>query len=76
MLDKGAEFVIIYPHWGVEYSSYPEESKITLARNMICWGADVVIGNHPHVIQPEEIVEAEDGRTGVIYYSVGNSISD
>ena len=73
---KGAEFVIVYPHWGIEYSSYPEQDEINLARNMIEWGADLVIGNHPHVIQPKETYKAEDGRDGLIYYSVGNLLSN
>lgn len=72
----GAEFIIIYPHWGVEYQSYPEEYQIELAHDMIDWGADMVIGNHPHVIQPREEYEAKDGRKGIIYYSLGNLVSN
>ena len=73
---EGAEFIIIYPHWGVEYSSYPERYQIDLARDMIDWGADMVIGNHPHVIQPREEYITDDGRKGMIYYSLGNLISN
>ncbi len=73
---EGAEFVIVWPHWGVEYQSYPEEYQIELAHAMIDWGADMVIGNHPHVIQPREMYETKDGRYGVIYYSVGNLLSN
>ena len=76
ILKEGAEFVIIYPHWGVEYSSYPEDYQIKLAQAMIDWGADMVIGNHPHVIQPREEYESIDGRKGIIYYSLGNLISN
>lgn len=75
-IKDGAEFIVVYPHWGVEYQSYPEEYQITLARNMIEWGADMVIGNHPHVIQPREEYEAKDGRKGIIYYSLGNLVSN
>ena len=74
--DLGAEFIVIYPHWGVEYSSYPESYQVKLGRAMIDWGADIVIGNHPHVIQPREEYESIDGRKGVIYYSLGNLISN
>lgn len=70
------DFVVVYPHWGVEYSSYPEAYQIDLARNMIDWGADMVIGNHPHVIQPMEEYESKDGRKGIIYYSLGNLLSN
>ena len=42
---------------------------------MIDWGADAVIGNHPHVIQPCEWIEASDGRKGFVLYACGNFIS-
>ena len=70
------DFIVVYPHWGVEYSSYPEAYQIDLARDMIDWGADMVIGNHPHVIQPMEEYKAKDGREGIIYYSLGNLLSN
>lgn len=70
------DFIVVYPHWGVEYSSYPEKYQIELARNMIDWGADMVIGNHPHVIQPMEKYKSKDGREGVINYSLGNLLSN
>ncbi|BFL72229.1 CapA family protein [Anaerococcus nagyae] len=72
----GADFVVVYPHWGVEYSSYPESWQINLAHAMIDWGADMVIGNHPHVIQPREEYISQDGRKGMIYYSLGNLVSN
>ena len=43
---------------------------------MLDWGADMVIGNHPHVIQPREVYETMDGRKGIIYYSLGNLVSN
>lgn len=72
---KGADFVVVYPHWGIEYQSYPSENQIELGRNMVEWGADLVIGNHPHVVQPYEFVQASDGRKGFIAYALGNFIS-
>ena len=42
---------------------------------MIEWGADLVIGNHPHVVEPVELYKAEDGREGLIAYALGNFIS-
>lgn len=74
--NNNADFVIIYPHWGYEYQSYPDQSQIELGRKMIDWGADIVIGNHPHVVQPAEFYETEDGRRGFIAYSLGNMISE
>nr|WP_072537717.1 CapA family protein [Anaerococcus mediterraneensis] len=72
---QGADFVVVYPHWGIEYQSYPDQSQINLGRKMIDWGADLVIGNHPHVVQPIERYKAEDGREGLIAYALGNFVS-
>ena len=72
---QGADFVIVYPHWGIEYQSMPNDAQITLGRKMIDWGADLVIGNHPHVVEPVEVYQAEDGRKGLIAYALGNFIS-
>lgn len=72
---QGADFIVIYPHWGIEYQSMPNEAQISLGRKMIDWGADLVIGNHPHVVEPVEIYETEDGREGLIAYALGNFIS-
>lgn len=72
---QGADLILVYPHWGVEYSSAPSPEQRDLARKMIDWGADAVIGNHPHVIQPCEWIEASDGRKGFVLYACGNFIS-
>ncbi|MSS77203.1 CapA family protein [Anaerococcus sp. WCA-380-WT-2B] len=70
-----ADLIICYPHWGNEYESYPSQAQVELGRNMIEWGANIVIGNHPHVVQPAESYKAKDGREGYIAYSCGNFIS-
>lgn len=70
-----ADLIIVYPHWGVEYQSYPSDEHIKLGRDMIDWGADLVIGNHPHVSQPAEKYKAKDGREGYIAYSCGNFVA-
>ena len=72
---NGADFIVVYPHWEIEYQSYPQESTVELAHNMIDWGADLVIGNHPHVVQPVEVYKNEDGKEGLIAYALGNFIS-
>lgn len=72
---SGADFIVVYPHWGIEYQSMPNETQTRLGRNMIEWGADLVIGNHPHVVEPVELYEAKDGREGLIAYALGNFIS-
>lgn len=74
--EKKVDLIVVYPHWGEEYSSYPREDQIDLAHDMVDWGADIVIGNHPHVIQPKEVYETKDGKIGLIYYSLGNLLSN
>lgn len=73
--DQGADFVVVYPHWGIEYQSQADPSQIELGRKMIDWGADLVIGNHPHVVQPYEEYQSPDGRKGFIAYACGNLVS-
>lgn len=73
--NNNADFIVVYPHWGIEYQSYPSPEQISLGRKMIDWGADLVIGNHPHVVQPGEYYRTEDGRRGFIAYALGNFIS-
>ncbi|WP_100065526.1 CapA family protein [Miniphocaeibacter massiliensis] len=72
--DKKADFIVIFPHWGVEYSTKPNDFQKELGHKMLDWGADVILGSHPHVIQPIEKVE-KDGKEKYIIYSMGNSIS-
>lgn len=72
---NSCDFIIVYPHWGIEYESYPTDETIKLAHKMVDLGADLVIGNHPHVVQPVEVYKSEDGREGIIAYALGNFIS-
>lgn len=74
--NMGADFVMVFPHWGVEYSSYPESYQINSSRFMIENGADIVIGGHPHVVQPSEEYTTESGHKGYILYSMGNFLSN
>ncbi len=65
-----ADVVIMAMHWGIEYSMEPSEEQITFAEQMAEAGADIIIGNHPHVIQPVEWI----GDT-ICFYAMGNLIS-
>lgn len=65
------DVILTFMHWGEEYSPRPNERQVSLARKMIDAGADVVIGNHPHVIQGHEFYK---GR--LIAYSLGNFVFD
>lgn len=70
-----ADFVVVGVHWGVEYSHTYNQAQQTLAQQMADWGADVVIGTHPHVLQDAQWLTAEDGRSVFVAYSLGNFIS-
>ena len=70
-----SDFVIVSMHWGVEYSLETSENQIELAQNLANYGADVIIGTHPHVIQPIEWVTAQDGTDTLCVYSLGNTVS-
>jgi hypothetical protein len=67
--------VIVTPHWGKEYSHTPREADQQLAQRFIEAGAIAVIGSHPHVVQPWAKLQAEDGREGLVMYSLGNFAS-
>lgn len=74
---KLPDVIIACMHWGVEYRSFPERAERELAYWLIQQGVDHVIGSHPHVLQPMEIVK--DSRTParhVVVYSLGNFISN
>lgn len=70
-----ADFVIVCPHWGTEYTTTPSRYQQEFALEMTKAGADVIIGTHPHVPQPIEIIRTEDGREALCYYSLGNYLS-
>ena len=73
--DKLADFVVVCPHWGTEYTTTPSSYQEKFARQMTQAGADIIIGTHPHVVQPVEWVEAENGNKSLCYYSLGNYVS-
>jgi hypothetical protein len=64
------DLVIVFMHWGREYSTSVESSTRSQARSIIDGGADMVLGSHPHVVRP---IEAYNGR--YIVYSMGNFLS-
>jgi poly-gamma-glutamate synthesis protein (capsule biosynthesis protein) len=72
----GADAVVVSLHWGVEYDAQPRAEDVELAHALVDAGAAVVLGHHPHVLQPLELYRAPDGRLGVIAYSLGNFVSN
>lgn len=65
--EQGAELVLVCCHWGIERENYPEDYQQSLGRKCIDWGADLVLGHHPHVLQG---IEKYKGK--YIVYSLGN----
>ncbi len=70
-----ADLVVVSLHWGLEYETSPTNWQRRIASELIEAGADVLLGHHPHVLQPIESYTARDGRIGLIAYSLGNFIS-
>ena len=73
--EKEADVTIVMPQMGIEYELQPTEEQKVLYRKMIDWGADVIFGGHPHVVEPAEVLE-KDGDKKFIIYSMGNFISN
>ncbi len=73
--EANADFTIAFMHWGTEYSMSPDESQKALCRDMCDWGVDLIIGAHPHVIEPVEWYTSENGNEMLVYYSLGNYVS-
>ena len=72
---KLADVVIVCPHWGTEYSSKISSYQQKWALEMTEAGADVIIGTHPHVVEPIGWITAENGNRALCYYSLGNYVS-
>ena len=70
-----ADFTIVLPQMGEEYHLHPTQGQIDTYHQMIEWGADVIFGGHPHVIEPTETITI-DGEKKFIIYSMGNLLSN
>jgi len=73
--EENADFTIAFMHWGTEYATKPNEMQKELSYKMADWGVDLIIGAHPHVIEPVEKITTEKGNSLVVYYSLGNFVS-
>lgn len=75
--EAGAEMVVVTIHWGIEYVLLPNKSQKDLADFLINQGVDMIIGGHPHVIQPMEVIHNEkEDKDVLLVYSLGNFISN
>jgi poly-gamma-glutamate synthesis protein (capsule biosynthesis protein) len=70
------DLLVVSIHWGVEYAIAPRPEDIDIAHKMLDAGATVIVGAHPHVLQPVETYKTQDGRNTLIFYSLGNFLSN
>jgi poly-gamma-glutamate synthesis protein (capsule biosynthesis protein) len=70
-----ADAVVVSIHWGAEYLRRPLDRQRRVAERLAEAGADLILGHHPHVLQPVEVVERGGHRT-VVVYSMGNFVSN
>ncbi|QEY33931.1 CapA family protein [Caproiciproducens galactitolivorans] len=70
-----ADVVVISVHWGTENTYTLTDKQKTLAQNMVDWGADIIFGNHPHVIQKLTVLTRKDGTKCPVVFALGNLVS-
>ncbi|MGA9060953.1 MAG: CapA family protein [Terracidiphilus sp.] len=70
------DLLVISMHWGIEYATAPRPEDVDIAHKMMEAGASVIVGGHPHALQPIETYRTQDGRDTVIFYSMGNFLSN
>ena len=77
MRQDGAQLLVACMHWGNEYQRYSQVLQQKTARELAALGVDIIFGSHPHVVQEAAWIEAPDKtRKTLVYYSLGNFISD
>jgi poly-gamma-glutamate synthesis protein (capsule biosynthesis protein) len=78
MKEAGAEAIVLYIHWGVEYQLEENKTQNTIAQKMCDLGVDVIVGGHPHVIQPMELLTStqDESHKTLCLYSTGNAFSN
>lgn len=78
MESAGAEATIMFIHWGQEYMLAPNTEQQNIAQKLCDLGIDVIIGGHPHVVQPIELLESslDPNHKTVCLYSTGNAVSN
>lgn len=72
---KGADHIIAYCHWGWEFEMYPHVNIVEAAREVVACGVDTILGNHPHVSQPAELIEREGLPPALVIYAFGDFVS-
>jgi poly-gamma-glutamate capsule biosynthesis protein CapA/YwtB (metallophosphatase superfamily) len=69
------DVVVVAMHWGIEYQTVPNAEQLRLAKLLADWDVDIVIGTHPHVLQPFAWIQGADGHKTFVMYSLGNFLS-
>lgn len=78
MKEQGAEAMVMFIHWGEEYQLSPNDKQTTVAQGLCDLGIDVIVGGHPHVIQPMDLLTStvDENHKTVCLYSLGNAVSN
>ena len=78
MRTEGAEAIMLYIHWGDEYSTTPNSTQKSMAQALCDLGIEVIVGNHAHVPQPVELLtnSKDESKKTLCLYSMGNSVSN
>ena len=78
MEEAGAEATMMYIHWGVEYNNSANDEQKKIAQKLCDMGIDVIVGGHPHVVQPVELLTSttDPEHKTVCLYSMGNAVSN
>lgn len=72
---QNADIVIASLRWGTEYSASVNTSQKSLAPKLANYGADIILGHGPHVLEPVEKIKLDDGREAIVWYSLGNFLN-
>ncbi len=73
--ERGADYIISCHHWCIDLEYYPPKRIVNRSHNLLEAGIDLIIGHHPHVLNPIEHYKTKDNRDGVIFYSLSNLTS-
>ena len=75
--EKEADITVVMPQMGIEYQLEPTEEQKKLYHKMIDWGADIIFGGHPHVVEPAETVDKDGDKKLIIYlWEISSQISE
>ena len=78
MKAEGAEAIVVFLHWGEEYYLEPTQNQVKIAQKLCDMGVDVIVGGHPHVIEPADLLTStvDENHKTLILYSTGNAVSN